>query len=52
MTIRRRRQAIELAGKRLEAAGYRVIDVTWRELVDDPTGVVARVAEALGMSLF
>ena len=38
--------------KRLEAAGYTVIEVTWIEMVDHPTQVVASVAEALGMRLF
>ncbi len=32
----------------LVAAGYRVIRVTWRKLVDEPLVVVARIARALG----
>jgi very-short-patch-repair endonuclease len=32
----------------LVAAGYRVIRVTWRQLVDEPMVVVARIARALG----
>jgi very-short-patch-repair endonuclease len=32
----------------LVAAGYRVIRVTWRQLVDEPLVVVARIARALG----
>jgi very-short-patch-repair endonuclease len=32
----------------LTAAGYRVIRVTWRQLVEEPEAVVARLARALG----
>jgi very-short-patch-repair endonuclease len=32
----------------LLAAGLRVSRVTWRQLIDDPAGVVARLAAALG----
>ncbi|MDX6675613.1 MAG: hypothetical protein QOH11_3031 [Solirubrobacteraceae bacterium] len=31
----------------LQAAGYRVIRVTWRQLVDAPEAVIARIAQAL-----
>jgi very-short-patch-repair endonuclease len=31
----------------LQAAGYRVIRVTWRQLVDEPEAVIARIAQAL-----
>jgi very-short-patch-repair endonuclease len=31
----------------LNAAGFRVIRVTWRQLEDEPLAVVARIAAAL-----
>ncbi|MGI8427959.1 MAG: DUF559 domain-containing protein [Solirubrobacteraceae bacterium] len=31
----------------LVAAGYRVIRVTWRQLIDEPLAVIARIAQAL-----
>jgi very-short-patch-repair endonuclease len=31
----------------LNAAGFRVIRITWRQLVEEPTAVVARLAQAL-----
>jgi very-short-patch-repair endonuclease len=33
----------------LVAGGYRVIRVTWRQLVDEPLALVARIAQALGV---
>lgn len=39
-----------LRDRRLQAAGYRVIRITWRQLHDDPGGVVADVASLLGQS--
>jgi very-short-patch-repair endonuclease len=33
----------------LVASGYRVIRVTWRQLVDEPLALVARIAQALGV---
>jgi very-short-patch-repair endonuclease len=33
--------------QRLVAAGYRVIRVTWRQLVGEPLAVIARIAQAL-----
>jgi very-short-patch-repair endonuclease len=32
----------------LVASGYRVVRVTWRQLVDEPFALVARIAQALG----
>ena len=37
--------------RRLIAAGYTVVEVKWRDMVERPGEVVARVAEALGMRL-
>jgi very-short-patch-repair endonuclease len=34
----------------LQARGYRVIRVTWRQLVDEPEAVLARLAQALRMA--
>jgi very-short-patch-repair endonuclease len=34
----------------LQAAGYRVIRVTWRQLVEGPERVIARIARALGLA--
>ena len=34
----------------LAALGYTVVRVTWRQLVDEPAAVVARVAQALARS--
>ena len=31
----------------LSARGFRVIRITWRQLVDEPLAVIARVAQAL-----
>jgi very-short-patch-repair endonuclease len=31
----------------LNAAGFRVIRITWRQLVEEPAAVVARLAQAL-----
>lgn len=45
------RRAFERDRKRdqaLVASGYRVIRVTWRQLVDEPLALVARIAQALG----
>jgi hypothetical protein len=33
----------------LVAAGYRVIRVTWRQLMDEPLAVVTRLAQALAV---
>jgi very-short-patch-repair endonuclease len=33
--------------QRLVAAGYRVIRVTWRQLVGEPLAVITRIAQAL-----
>lgn len=33
--------------RRLFAAGYRVIQVTWSELVAEPLAVIAEIAQAL-----
>jgi very-short-patch-repair endonuclease len=44
------RQAFERDRRRdakLAAAGYRVIRFTWRELIDHPYAVVARLAQTL-----
>jgi very-short-patch-repair endonuclease len=32
---------------RLQAAGYRVMRVTWRQILEQPEALVARVAQAL-----
>jgi very-short-patch-repair endonuclease len=34
----------------LQARGYRVIRITWRQLVDDPRGVLDRIARTLAIS--
>ena len=34
----------------LQAAGYRVIRVTWRQLVEAPERVIAQIARALGFA--
>jgi very-short-patch-repair endonuclease len=34
----------------LVAAGYRVIRITWRQLTQEPYGVIARLAQALAIS--
>ena len=34
----------------LQALGYRVMRVTWRQLVDEPQAVIARLAAALALS--
>jgi very-short-patch-repair endonuclease len=31
----------------LNAAGFRVLRITWRQLVEEPVAVVARLAQAL-----
>jgi very-short-patch-repair endonuclease len=31
----------------LQARGYRVMRVTWRQLVDEPEALIARIAQAL-----
>ncbi|MEA2241128.1 MAG: hypothetical protein QOD24_684, partial [Solirubrobacteraceae bacterium] len=36
-----------LRDARLQAAGYRVMRITWRQLSEQPEAVVARVAQAL-----
>jgi very-short-patch-repair endonuclease len=41
---RDRRRDADLSG-----AGFRVIRVTWRQLVEEPLAVVARIARALGV---
>ena len=33
--------------QRLVAAGFRVIRVTWRQLVGEPLALIARIAQAL-----
>jgi very-short-patch-repair endonuclease len=33
----------------LNAAGFRVIRITWRQLVEEPLGVIARLAQALAV---
>jgi very-short-patch-repair endonuclease len=46
----RTREAFErdrLRDARLQAAGYRVMRITWRQLSEQPEAVVARVAQAL-----
>jgi very-short-patch-repair endonuclease len=46
----RTREAFErdrLRDARLQAAGYRVMRVTWRQILEQPEAVVARVAQAL-----
>jgi very-short-patch-repair endonuclease len=46
------RRAFERDRKRdqaLVASGYRVIRVTWRQLVDEPLALVARIAQPLGV---
>jgi very-short-patch-repair endonuclease len=40
----RRRDAV------LEAAGYRVLRITWRDLVDEPTAVAVRIARVLALA--
>jgi very-short-patch-repair endonuclease len=35
---------------RLQAAGYRVLRFTWRQLLDEPEVVAARLAAALALS--
>ena len=37
-----------LRDSELQAAGLRVLRVTWRQIVDDPMMLVARLAQALG----
>ena len=34
----------------LAAAGYIVIRVTWRQLVDEPVAVITRIAQALALA--
>jgi very-short-patch-repair endonuclease len=36
-------------GQRLIAAGFRVVRITWRQLVDEPLAVIARIAQALAV---
>jgi very-short-patch-repair endonuclease/predicted transcriptional regulator of viral defense system len=46
----RTREAFErdrMRDARLQAAGYRVMRVTWRQILEQPEAVVARVAQAL-----
>ena len=37
-----------LRDARLQLAGYRVLRITWRRLMDDPAGVVAQIRALLG----
>jgi len=37
-----------LRDAQLAAMGFRVVRVTWRQLMDGPEGVVTRIAVALG----
>jgi very-short-patch-repair endonuclease len=50
---RRRRRSFETdrrRDQRLVAAGYRVIRITWRQLVNEPYAVIGRLAAALAWS--